>query len=29
VVKDRETVELVDLTCFGRKTHLCWRKFRF
>lgn len=29
VVKDRETVELVDLPCFGRPTRLRWRKFRW
>jgi transposase len=28
-VKDRETVELVDLPCFGRPTRLQWRKVRF
>jgi len=29
VVKDRETVELVDLPAFGRQTRLCWRKVRW
>jgi transposase len=29
VVKDRETVELVDLPVFGRQARLCWRKVRF
>jgi transposase len=28
-VKDRPTVELVDLTCFGRPVVLRWRKHRF
>jgi len=28
-VKDRETVELVDLPAFGRQTRLCWRKVRW
>lgn len=28
-VKDRETVELVDLPCFGRPTRLRWRKVRW
>ena len=28
-VKDRPTVELVDLTCFGRPVTLRWRKHRF
>lgn len=27
-VKDRETVILVDLPCFGRQTRLAWRKMR-
>lgn len=29
VVKDRTTVELVDLPCFGRAARLCWRKRRW
>jgi transposase len=29
VVKDRPTVELVDLACFGRPTRLVWRKRRW
>jgi hypothetical protein len=29
VVKDRETVKLVDLAVFGRQARLCWRKVRF
>jgi transposase len=29
VVKDRETVELVDLPAFGRQTRLCWHKVRW
>jgi len=29
VVKDRPTVELVDLPCFGRVTRLSWRKRRW
>jgi len=28
-VKDRETVELVDLPAFGRRTRLCWHKVRW
>lgn len=28
-VKERDTVLLVDLPCFGRRTRLAWRKFRF
>jgi transposase len=28
-VKDRETVELVDLPVYGRRTRLAWHKFRF
>jgi transposase len=29
VVKDRQSVELFDLPCFGRKARLGWRKVRF
>ena len=29
VVKDRDTVELTDLPCFGRRTILVWRKIRW
>jgi transposase len=29
VVKDRHTVELADLSCFGRPTVLVWRKVRW
>ncbi|MDF1527350.1 MAG: transposase family protein, partial [bacterium] len=29
VVKDRATVELVDLPAFGRQSRLAWRKHRF
>ena len=29
VVKDRDTVELTDLACFGRRTVLVWRKIRW
>lgn len=29
VVKDRDTVELADLPCFGRPVKLMWRKVRF
>jgi transposase len=29
VVKDRVTVELVDLPCFGRSARLFWRKGRW
>jgi transposase len=28
-VKDRDTVELVDLPCFGRPAILAWRKVRW
>jgi transposase len=29
VIKDRPSVEVVDLPCFGRSTRLVWRKFRW
>ena len=29
VIKDRPSVELVDLPCFGRSTRLVWRKRRW
>ena len=29
VVKDRQPVRLFDLPVYGRRTELCWRKFRF
>ena len=29
VVKDRDTVELTDLACFGRRVTLAWRKIRW
>ena len=29
VVKDRDTVELTDLACFGQQATFAWRKIRW